>query len=66
MLAPQLLALNNYYKLHINSLICGSNVVIIVSTEFFAFSATLCKIPPDETAPFTHPINPDPGIKLFE
>lgn len=45
-------------NLRINSRICGSKVVIMESTEFFAFSAILDRIPPLETAPLTQPIMP--------
>lgn len=32
------------------------------STELFAFSATRCNIPPEDTAPLTHVKSPLPGI----
>lgn len=46
------------YNLRINSLICGSNVVIMESTELLAFSAIFDNIPPLDTAPFIQPIIP--------
>lgn len=41
-----------------NSLIWGSSVVIIESTELLAFSAIFDSRPPLETAPFIHPKMP--------
>lgn len=42
-----------------NSFICGSRVVIMVSTELLAFSATFARIDFPGMASFIHPKSPD-------
>lgn len=50
------------YNLHMNSFICGSSVVIMVSTELLAFSATFARIDLPGIASFIHPNSPEPTL----